>query len=58
MALTLERSRREIRGPAATEALTLHEAAGDVDGQAWAHAALAETRRKQGQFEAATAALD
>ena len=33
----------------------LHEAAGDVDGEAWAYAALAESRRKQGQFEAATA---
>ena len=43
---------------AAAEALELSETAGDVDGQAWAHAALAEIRRKQGQFESATAELD
>ncbi len=43
---------------AAAEALELSETDGDVNGQAWAHAALAEIRRKQGEFESATAELD
>ena len=43
---------------AATEALSLAAGIADGDAEGWAHVALADLARKQGQFDGATAHLD